>query len=161
MEKIRRYRGSLLGLASADDSTWILSGGTRDSAKLDVRGRRREQNEVGLEFDKETGQWGWRDADELARSEDRNEIISYLESIHPDTASNAELAKLIEKSASTTKVLLSRMVKNGVICRAERGKYSVPDPGEFTDEDSLEDAEDTNSTDEDEANRPRGMEDML
>jgi RecA-family ATPase len=113
------------GIAGSADTIWVLqrARGTTD-AVLSITGRDIEERELALRYDLDVGWTILGDAKELKRSQERQEIIRTLrESDHP--MKPHELAELLEKNASTVKVMLWKMSKEGEVS-CSGGCYSVP-----------------------------------
>jgi RecA-family ATPase len=115
------------GLASAADTTWIMQNRREGLAVLHLKGRSVESKTVGLAFDRETGRWRWRDLAEMLRSQERKDVIDYLEQVCPESASIPDVMSYIKRPRGATRVLLSRMATAGDIERCGHGKYKALD----------------------------------
>ncbi len=90
-------------------------------AFLSISGRSIEQQEIGLEFTG-TGNWVWKDAQELRLSSARKEILELLKDAGPMgvTQTKAE----VNKNYSTVAMLLKRMVAAGQVRKVGTGSYT-------------------------------------
>lgn len=113
-----------MGLTAAADATMVMQRvrGKTD-AILHITGRDIEEREMALSWDRDTGMWSeLGEADEYRRSQERQEIIRVLtESKSP--MSPKEVADLLGKNNSTTRVLMMKMSNKGEIQLVSPGKY--------------------------------------
>jgi hypothetical protein len=114
------------GLTGAADTIMLLEREDRMEAEatLSIDGREVEAQELGLEYDLDTGAWRLLgDANLYLTSDSRREIISYLTQ-HPRKTPK-EVSKAIDKNYSTTKSNMRNMAFDGQLVRDQKGRYSV------------------------------------
>jgi AAA domain len=113
-----------LGLPAAADTILIVKRQS-GAVTLHVRGRDIEEAELALQFSKDTCRWTiLGTAADVHRSAERNRVLDVLRSA--DTPWQAKdiqfMAELRTRNA--TDILLGKMVRDGEIVRAERGRYA-------------------------------------
>jgi len=115
------------GLGAGVDNMLVLRHSRGEGgATLWVTGRDiREERAVALAFDPETAQWTITgDAAAEQMSPERRAIVTLLE--EADTPMGpTEIARALEKNASTVKTLVGRMVSAAEIITVGRGKYTA------------------------------------
>lgn len=111
-----------LGLSGAADSVLILDRGPAGST-LYGRGRDIEEIETAISFDREACRWiAQGPVAEVRRSEQRSKIIALLnESDEP--MSPTEIAAELGATNASIRKLLSKMVADGEVRKAGRGRY--------------------------------------
>ena len=118
-----------LGLSGAADSTLILS---RDGNGCTIYGRGRDipEIETAVSFDREICRWRvLGEAAEVRRSDERSAVVTALKEFG-EQMSPADIAAVTNTRGGNIRQLLSKMVKDGQIVKAKRGKYSLPGGGE-------------------------------
>ena len=118
-----------LGLSGAADSTLILS---RDGNGCTIYGRGRDipEIETAVSFDREICRWRvLGEAAEVRRSDERSAVVTALKEFG-EQMSPADIAAVTNTRGGNIRRLLSKMVKDGQIVKAKRGKYSLPGGGE-------------------------------
>jgi len=116
------------GLTGSADTILVLRREPSErTATLYVRGRDVEEQEVAMEFEKETGRWiRLRPEDDHRNSDQRRRVIKLLvDNVDPMTPS--DIAKALNKHPGTTRFLLFKMRADGQIWKIGRGKYSASD----------------------------------
>ena len=117
-----------LGLSAAADTLLIMKRQS-GAVTLHVRGRDVEETELALQFSKETCRWTiLGSATDVHRSAERKRVLDVLTDANTplqpkDIHFMAEL-----RTRNATDVLLGKMVRDGEIVRAERGRYALPTP---------------------------------
>jgi hypothetical protein len=115
-----------LGLSAAADTLLIMKRQS-GAVTLHVRGRDVEETELALQFSKETCRWTiLGSATDVHRSAERKRVLDVLRDANTplqpkDIQFMAEL-----RTRNATDVLLGKMVRDGEIVRAERGRYALP-----------------------------------
>ena len=112
------------GLAASADTLLILRRGHRQAdAELHIAARDVEEQNLALKWDPLTTQWVLLgDAEEVKRSQQRNEILALLaEAGEPLTPK--QVADLLGKNYNTTKRLLQKMKADGELKVNDRGLY--------------------------------------
>ncbi|MFZ2448619.1 MAG: AAA family ATPase [Syntrophobacteraceae bacterium] len=114
------------GIAGAADTILILQKARgRADATLLVTGRDVEEQNLALEFDKESKRWRMLGkADEFTRSRERQKIIELLRGSEKPL-SPKEVATSLRKNGSTTRGLMNKMLDDGELWQPESGKYLV------------------------------------
>jgi replicative DNA helicase/DNA-binding MarR family transcriptional regulator len=112
------------GLTGAVDTILLLDKkrGEEDGTLL-VTGREVEEGVFALKFT----DCKWEicgSASEYAKTEERQRVLEVLREAD-EPLSVKEIAELIEKSEAATRMMLSRMCKDGVITRSARGYYEL------------------------------------
>ena len=105
----------------------------RDSrgATLYGRGRDIEDIDMAVEFDRRTCRWRpLGDAADVRRSDERKAILAALAK-GAGPLSPGEVAELLGRSRDAVQQTLGRMVKDGEIAKAGRGKYTDCDIGRW------------------------------
>jgi DNA-binding transcriptional ArsR family regulator len=90
-------------------------------------GRRIKNEEYAVTFDGERGLWTL--LGEVERhnvSDERKAILSLLEEMKGEPLSAGDIAQILKKSAGSVKYLLIKLTQEGVVSRAQRGKYVIP-----------------------------------
>ena len=113
------------GLNGAADATWILTRARGEAdAKLFITGRDVEEQELALTFDRDLCTWrALGDAAEYAMSKERREI---LELLRGQKMKPKPIADALGKNPSTTRVILSKMLREGSLSEDAEGFYSAP-----------------------------------
>ena len=114
------------GLAASADTLLILRRGHRRAdAELYIAARDVEEQNLALKWDPLTTQWVLLgDAEEVKRSQQRNEILALLaEAGEPLTPK--QIADLLGKNHNTTKRLLQKMKADGELKVNDKGGYYV------------------------------------
>jgi len=113
------------GRTGAADSVIVVQRVTKDESRFSFRGRDIKEHELAMHFDENSLSWTFLgDADLYFISEEREEILGCL--LDKDgSMSPSEIAKLLERGASATKTLLSRMLRDGIVTKDSKGKYSA------------------------------------
>jgi hypothetical protein len=110
------------GLTGAADSVLVLTRNTQ-STVLYGRGRDIEEIEKAVTFDRETCLWQVvGDADDVRRSGTRMAILKALRAA-PEPLSPADIAAVTDIKVGTVRATLIRMVQDGDLEKAERGRY--------------------------------------
>lgn len=114
------------GLSGCADAIWILK---RDRARADavlfVTGRDFEDAEHAMKFDSNIMSWQiLGNAEEYRRSQERQEIIKYLQEAQ-GPAGPKEVAEVLGKKENTVKFLLHKMSQGNEIQKIGRGKYTT------------------------------------
>ena len=113
-----------LGLSGAADTVLVLDRDSR-GATLYGRGRDIEDIDMAVEFDRQSCRWRpLGDAAEVRRSDERKAILAALAKAE-GPLSPGEVAKLLGRSRDAVQQTLGRMVRDGEIAKAGRGKYTV------------------------------------
>ena len=112
-----------LGITGAADTVLVLKKERRKSvATLFTVGRDIEDQEIALEL-KDGIRWIFQgNADEFNQSDARKEILAIIRE-SPDPISPKEIAEKLNKNSSTTRGLIRKMEKEGVIKKDGYGKY--------------------------------------
>jgi hypothetical protein len=93
-------------------------------ATLSIDGREVEAQELGLEYDLDTGVWTLLgDAHLHITSDSRREIISYLER-HP-RKTPGEVSRATGRNDSTTRSNMRNMARDGQLVRDDKGRYAI------------------------------------
>jgi hypothetical protein len=117
-----------LGLSGAADTVLVLDRDSR-GATLYGRGRDIEDIDMAVEFDRRTCRWRpLGDAADVRRSDERKAILAALAK-GAGPLSPGEVAELLGRSRDAVQQTLGRMVKDGEIAKAGRGKYTVVTSG--------------------------------
>jgi AAA domain len=118
-----------LGLPAAADTILILKR-QAGAVTLHVRGRDVEEAEMALQFDKMTCRWSILGAAaEVHRSAERKRVIEALK--EADTSLQAKDIQIAAelRTRNATDILLGKMVRDGEIVRADRGRYTLSQTG--------------------------------
>ena len=122
-----------LGLPAAADTILIMKR-QAGAVTLHVRGRDIEEAEMALQFSKESCRWTiLGTAAEVHRSAERKRVLEALrEAGAPLQAKDIQIAAEL-RNRNATDVLLGKMVRDGEIVRADRGRYvlSETDSGQI------------------------------
>jgi len=124
-----------LGLTGAADTILILKR-HGNAVTLHVRGRDIEEAEKALQFDKRTCRWTiLGEAADVNRSAERSRVLAVPANAAKDIWLAAEL-----RNRNATDLLLGKMAKDGVIVRADRGRYTLSErePGQIGQKEGLE-----------------------
>jgi len=116
------------GLAGAVDTMMLLERSDRmqPEATLSIDGREVEAQELTLQYDPDTSEWELLgDANLYSTTEERRQIISYLEN-QPEPKFPKQVAEALGKNPSTTRNLILSMKRDWQLVRVARGKYTVP-----------------------------------
>ena len=114
------------GLTGVADSLLVLAR-HGDGHKLCIRGRDIEDAEKALVRDKLTG--GWRmtgDARELAKTNERQEILDVLAEAGDEVLRTSQIATEIGKKPDATSYLLKKLHEEGLVKRIATGKWQLP-----------------------------------
>jgi hypothetical protein len=112
-----------LGLTGAADTILIIKRRS-NGVVLYARGRDIEESETAMLFDKATCRWTILGAaSEVHRSSERARVIGALKSAGQPMSVREIMADAEMTNRSATDTLLSRMVKDGEIERAAKGRY--------------------------------------
>jgi RecA-family ATPase len=112
------------GLTGAVDTVLVLSRSC-DGETLYGRGRDIPEIEAAVRFDREMCRWSiLGNAEEVHRSKERQDILDALRSTGRPLTSR-ELSDVTGRSYPATRTLVTRMMKDGELIRAERGKYTL------------------------------------
>jgi hypothetical protein len=116
-----------LGLTGAADTILIMKR-QAGAVTLHVRGRDIEDAERALQFDKPSCRWTiLGEAADVNRSAERGRVIAALkEAGGPLQAKEIWVAAEL-RNRNATDLLLGKMVRDGEIVRADRGRYALPD----------------------------------
>src|SRR5262249_10822387 len=129
-----------LGLTGAADTILILKR-HGNAVTLHVRGRDIEEAEKALQFDKRTCRWTiLGEAADVNRSAERSRALAVLRDAgQPMAAKDIWLAAEL-RNRNATDLLLGKMAKDGVIVRADRGRYTLSErePGQIGQKEGLE-----------------------
>lgn len=123
------------GLTATIDTAWVLQNKYQPSGEsmgiLATRGRNlKEQQELALEFDKETCRWECKgDAKMFVGGETRQDILDAIRDSETGVLTPKELAEDLGKPPATVRKTLSRMVEAGQLVKGRAG-YSI-DPVPF------------------------------
>jgi Mn-dependent DtxR family transcriptional regulator len=83
-----------------------------------------EEQELAMRFDPSLGLWELLgEAREHDMSQERQEILTILRNVGPKTP--AQLAKIIEKSRDSVKMILCRMRDSGLVKSNSDGLYEI------------------------------------
>lgn len=113
------------GLTGAADTIVVLK---RDSGgvTLYARGRDIEEQELALEFQRDTCRWRLLgQADEVHRSEERKSILDALRS-SDEPMTPSLISDVTGHANGATRKLLHHMARDGEVTRVGRGKYALP-----------------------------------
>jgi hypothetical protein len=124
-----------LGLSAAADTILVLKR-QAGAVTLHIRGRDTEENETALQFNKTSCRWSILGAAvEVRRSAERNRVLEALRQAgRPFDVKDIQLAAEL-RTRNAADILLGKMVRDGEIVRAERGRYALPTPdGQITGE---------------------------
>jgi AAA domain/Transcriptional regulator, AbiEi antitoxin len=114
-----------LGLTGAADTILIMKR-QAGAVGLYVRGRDIEEVEKAVQFNKATCRWTiLGEAAEVFRSVERNRVIAALEESGEALSVTEIMAAAGIKSRGAADMLLSRMVRDGVLRKVSRGKYEL------------------------------------
>jgi DNA-binding transcriptional ArsR family regulator len=114
-----------LGLTGAADAMLVLRRDTTGGIVLHGRGRDLAELEKAAEFDRGTCTWRLRgDASVARRSSERNAILAAMREIG-QLATPTEIAAAAGLRPVNVRQSLRRMANDGLVCRAERGKYET------------------------------------
>ena len=115
-----------LGLSAAADTILVLKR-QAGAVTLHIRGRDTEENETALQFDKTSCRWSILGAAvEVRRSAERNRALEALRQAgRPFDVKDIQLAAEL-RTRNAADILLGKMVRDGEIVRAERGRYALP-----------------------------------
>ncbi len=117
------------GLSGGVDGAAILKRGRNtNEATLFVTGRDlEEEKEVALTWDRELASWTLEgDAEEFRMHEERKRILDLLRGADGPVAAK-DIAEELEKNASTTRVLLSKMARDGQVDSLRGKGYVIPE----------------------------------
>jgi hypothetical protein len=116
-----------LGLTGCPDSLVILKRDTAGALLL-ARGRDLEEMEKAVAFNKQTCMWSiMGDADDIRRSAQQQTILAALrEAEEPQTP--IQIAATADMKRPNVRVLLSKLVRDGAIRKASRGRYEIRPP---------------------------------
>jgi hypothetical protein len=116
-----------LGLTGAADTILVMKR-QASAVTLHVRGRDIEDAEKALQFDKPSCRWTiLGEAADVNRSAERRRVIAALkEAGGPLQAKDIWVAAEL-RNRNATDLLLGKMVRDGEIVRADRGRYAPPD----------------------------------
>jgi hypothetical protein len=112
-----------LGLTGAADSILVLS---KKSGRvvLHARGRDIEESEIALQFDGSSGRWkALGAAADVLVSDERSPIVAALESATEPMSPRELMLATGRTNRNAMDLLLFKMVKDGQIGKASRGKY--------------------------------------
>ena len=115
------------GLTGGVDGALVLK---RDRGKQDatlvVDGRDIEEpSELALRWEADIATWSFMgDADEYRMSEERREIVDLLRRIG-ESLGPKDIAQMLGRNYGAVRVMLSEMVKDGLIVNPSRGKYTT------------------------------------
>lgn len=111
------------GLTGAVDAVLVLRRGRGQAdGTLFITGRDVEEQELAFKFHPGEGLWELiGNASEAAISQERQEILSILRNVGSKTPT--QLAKIINKSRDSVKMLLSRMKDAGLVKANDKGEY--------------------------------------
>ena len=113
------------GRTGAADSVIVVQRVTKDESRFSFTGRGIKEHEMAMHFDENSLSWtSLGDADLYFISEEREEILGLLLDGDGDM-SPSEIAKSLERGASATKTLLSRMLRDGIVTKDSKGRYSA------------------------------------
>jgi hypothetical protein len=94
----------------------------KNGTVLYVKGRDVEDIEIAIEFNKETCIWEYKgDAKTIALSEERKKILEVLDYEIPYTPK--EIAEMGNLNYGSVRILLRKMLEEGIISQPEKGKY--------------------------------------
>lgn len=131
-DEVDRVSGST-GLTGAVDTILILNRDiNRADAKLYISGRDLEENELGINFDKTTGNWTIiGKAEDLKLPEKQNEIYKIIRDSNKPLSPNDILWEFarqgVDKRINTIQSHLRKMLKKGTLNQPYRGYYCVSD----------------------------------
>lgn len=133
------------GLTGIADTLMVLAR-HGEAAKLCTRGRDIDGYEKAMNRDRVTGGWIMAgDARELAKTNERQAMLDEMKEIG-EPVTPTVLAGALGKKRDNINHLLRRLVKDGLVTRGEKGKYSLGDPfTTFTPFTQVEDDEDKDS----------------
>jgi hypothetical protein len=118
-----------LGLAGCADTILVIARNSQGTT-LYLRGRDIEEAEHAVSFSKETCRWTiLGNADEVRRSHQRAEILTALRTTHEQgggAMSPEEIASATGMKRGNVDRLLGKMMTDGEVKRAERGRYCHP-----------------------------------
>ena len=114
------------GLTGSADTIGVLKRQPRESvATFEILGRDVEQQEIAIQFDRDTGQWlRLGSADDFRKTENRRTVLRAL--VDGGAMSARDIAGVTGGKPGNVKVTLSRMHKAGEV-GYEAGKYFVAD----------------------------------
>jgi DNA-binding transcriptional ArsR family regulator len=114
------------GLTGAADAIAVLIRKDRTAADavLKITGRDVADIEKAMKFHPDLGTWEiLGEAQEFASSQERQDILLILREVGPKTP--AQLAKIIDKSRDSVKMILSRMKASGLVKANSKGEYET------------------------------------
>lgn len=124
------------GLTGAADTLMVLQRDHGETlARLSTRGRDTAEQELRIDFDKETAHWSLVQEDEIRTIDgrrlhkDRQEIMSVLEEAE-EALSPTEIAQKLGKRSDSVGHTLRKMEKERLVCKQAHGKYVVNDVAE-------------------------------
>jgi hypothetical protein len=114
------------GLTGSADTIIVLDRKPNDlHAMLYVRGRDVPEEEIALQFERETGRWlKLGPAEDFRRSQERREVIRLL-STSVDPLMPVEIASSLERNRAAIRKLLMRMHAAGEVEKLPNGRYYV------------------------------------
>jgi len=116
-----------LGLPAGADTILIIKRRS-NGVTLFARGRDIEESETAMQFDKETCRWTiLGKASEVQRSNERARVIAALRASVQPLSTKEIMIEADMPNRNAADVLLSKMVRDGEIERAGRGRYRLPD----------------------------------
>lgn len=129
-DPLEQVMGSM-GITGTADSIWLLKRGRNEClGTLSITGRDIEEQELALQFEKDTCQWtSLGDAARHQLGQERKKIIEYLEESRVQ-AGPKEVAQALNMKEGNVKNLMRKMHASGQIIKKERGKYCVLSPGD-------------------------------
>ena len=112
------------GLTGAVDTVLVLKRGRGEAdGTLFLTGRDVEERELALRFS--NGRWTvLGDAKEYTVSKERRQVLEFLQAAK-EPLGIKEIAAVLQKPEPAVRMLLSRMVQDGLLRRVERGRYAV------------------------------------
>jgi len=116
------------GLTGGVDSVIVIQkvnrGEIYDESKFSFVGRDIDDRELAMQFNKTSHMWSLLgEADIHFMGEEREKIYGYL--LDKGSMSPSKIAKSLVKPPTTVKTLLSRMLRDGVVEKDSKGKYSA------------------------------------
>ena len=120
--KIEMVSGTFGVTGAADTVMVLLRKDQKTNGELYVIGRDVEEREFAIDFSPEDGWTLKGDAEKFRQSESRRNIIELLEEEGDGGMRAKDIAEGLDYNYSTTRVLLSKMLKDGTISREKIGK---------------------------------------